>query len=249
MDRSFLTNESIIQASRDFVCIRVATYESESEAEFMKSLYTRNGTVENTTFCLLAPDGKTKLARASRGPHGSPNAMAREMARLVDKYKAKGAPSVVPSMQTVELALNVAACDNLPLVIVSGTTAEKLKQIENKMLPAVWSKKVAGKFVYGSTNDKDDLKLFSGKKYESGIMVIQPGKFGLSGRVLDRMSPETSAKEIETRMLAVAKNFSRKKTSHNAHVNAGIALGIEWKTKLPETDAQSVRAKERARGR
>ena len=249
MDRSFLTNRDVVEASRDFVCIRVATYENESEAEFMKSLYTRNGTMENTTFAMLAPDGKTKLSKASRGPHGRTSSMVQQMNKFAKTYPATNEPLVVPAMQSVDLALNVAACDNLPLVVVSAKDQTELKSIEDKLINAVWSPELRGQFVYARTTNAADLKILVGKKYESGVMVVMPGNFGLMGQIYDRISADTKPEEFKERLQQAAATFKRTPASHNEHVKSGIALHIEWKTKLPETDAQSVRAKNRARGR
>jgi len=55
--------------SRDWVCVRLASYENEQESEYLKKLYRgRTGELNNTTFALVAPDGKTLLASAGRGP-------------------------------------------------------------------------------------------------------------------------------------------------------------------------------------
>ena len=63
MDRSYLSNKEVIEASRDFVCIRLATYENVAEAKILKSIFTgRSGELENTTFVLLAPDGNRRAA-------------------------------------------------------------------------------------------------------------------------------------------------------------------------------------------
>ena len=68
MDRSFLSQPAVIAASRAFVCVRLATYEDPLESMFTKALVrTGSGEVENTAFCLLAPDGKKKLSRSARG--------------------------------------------------------------------------------------------------------------------------------------------------------------------------------------
>jgi len=112
-----------------------------------------------------------------------------------------------------------------------------------------WFGTVTGQFVYGRTTDSLDLKPIIGKKYESRVMVVKPDDFGLTGKVIDRFSADTKTEEFQKRLLAVARSFDRQPMSHSQHVQSGIALGIEWKTKLPESDAQSVRAKVRARGR
>ena len=125
MDRSFLSNAAVIAASRNFVCIRLATYEDKKEAEYMKSLYLgRSGVLENTTFALLAPDGMQKLRAAGRGPmHAFRRAdqMARAMNRIAADYpganKALFTDVQLPVMKSFDLALNVAAADGLPMLV------------------------------------------------------------------------------------------------------------------------------------
>ena len=69
MDRSFLSQLPVIAASRNFICVRLATYESEDEAAYLRSFAAgRSGQLENTVFCILSPDGEEKLIRAARGP-------------------------------------------------------------------------------------------------------------------------------------------------------------------------------------
>ena len=64
MDRSFLSSSAVVAASRKFVCIRLATYESRAEAKFMETIFLgKGGALANTVFCILAPDGKKKLVR------------------------------------------------------------------------------------------------------------------------------------------------------------------------------------------
>ena len=71
MDRSFLSGDQLIKASRDFVCIRTATYEDKEEAAFLKKTFaSRPGaTLRNFGFCILSPDGRQKLRRSDRGPN------------------------------------------------------------------------------------------------------------------------------------------------------------------------------------
>ena len=254
MDRSFLTDASVIEASRDFVCIRVATYESESEARFMRSLFTRNGSVENTTFAILAPDGRTRLARAGRGPQQFRNArsLAAAMNSMSSRYKKRTSAqrvAAVPAMESIELATNVAACDNLPLVVVAAETEAELMKLKAKVAQAAWTPELAGLFVYGVTTKSRELRPFTGSDATSGVFVVEPGEFGLTGKVLEHLPVDVSPEEIELRLATVADTFDRQPVDHQRHVQSGIAFGFEWETKLPETDAQSIRAKERAWGR
>ena len=56
----------MIEASREFVCVRIESYESEATKKIVRSHL--NGRFENTAFCVLAPDGETRLTRSGRGP-------------------------------------------------------------------------------------------------------------------------------------------------------------------------------------
>src|SRR4051794_16153328 len=125
MDRSFLSQPEVVAASRSFVCIRLATYESESEAKLLKSIFIGgSGELENTTFALLDPHGQRLLVRSGRSPDfafwGSTDTPSREMATTMDQiaayYKVKGkgpAPDApLPLNGNPRLALDVAACDN-----------------------------------------------------------------------------------------------------------------------------------------
>ena len=92
MDRSFLSRPDVIAASREFVCVRLATYEDPLEARFVKGLVrTGSGELENTAFCLLS-DGKTKLSRAARGTervYADAAAMAAELRRWLAGIRPK----------------------------------------------------------------------------------------------------------------------------------------------------------------
>ena len=68
MDRSFLTDKDVVAASRKFVCIRLATYEDAAENEVLKGIFAMRGTLQNTVFGILTPDGKTHIVRSGRSP-------------------------------------------------------------------------------------------------------------------------------------------------------------------------------------
>src|SRR5271156_4216622 len=104
MDRSFLSKPAVIAASRQFVNIRLTTYENATEAKFLKTICpTGSGQLENTVFAILAPDGKRQLTRASRSPREAFDDaadMARAMNRIAAWYRPKNAGSV-PDLPTV----------------------------------------------------------------------------------------------------------------------------------------------------
>jgi len=255
MDRSFLSNEDVVAESRKFVCIRLATYEDAKEAEFLKNVYLgRSGHMENTTFAILSPDGKRKLTSAGRGPfHAYRNAaqMAMGMKGIASQHEGADKAALgdlqLPLMKNVELALNVASCDNLPVIITVADAAERRQELNRALLPSAWSESLAGQFVYVSVADKKLLKPITGVEIGEGILVVEPDQFGLSGAVLKQFAPADRG-DLQVALPQIVASYPRPSKSHNSHVRLGIQLGIEWESEIPETDPQSIRAKQRARG-
>ena len=62
-----MSDATVVAASRDWVCVRLATYEDESEYEVLSDWF-GDRAVANTVFKLLAPDGETPLSLTTRGP-------------------------------------------------------------------------------------------------------------------------------------------------------------------------------------
>jgi hypothetical protein len=140
MDRSFLSRPDVIAASRSFVCVRLATYENKEEGAFLKAFHvTRSGDLENTVFTILSPDGKRQLARASRSADhtfADAAAMAGTMRRIAAAYTARnagGPPPTLPKVANVRLAVDIAACDNQPLVLVFGQDAAAREGVEERL--------------------------------------------------------------------------------------------------------------------
>lgn len=254
MDRSYLSHESVVAASRNFVCIRLATYEDQKEADFMRSIFIgRSGELENTTFGILAPDGKRKLATPGRGPmhaYRSSASMAAGMNQIADQYadakKAALMDKELPMMKNLDVALNVAAADGLPLIVAVGGS-EQLKRVRKQLVPLAWSEDLAGQFVYVAVTDKKKLKPLVGTK-EGSILVIEPGQFGLSGRIVARFSGSEKHEAMRNRLKQIVAQLPRLQKSHDSHVRLGIQLGIDWKSQIPETDPMSLRARAQVRG-
>ncbi len=257
MDRSFLSDARVVQASRDYVCIRLATYEDKAEAEFMKSIYTgRSGALENTTFAILSPDGKRKLAAAGRGPfHAFRNSqnMAAGLTRIAAQYdqateQARFSDNQLPVMKSLDLALNVAAAEGLPLIVTIGDDPQ-LASAQRALLPITWSEEFAGQFVYAAVSDSEELKPITEIDGQSQIAVVDPGQFGLSGKTLAQFKSTDESDRMAGQLRKIVQQFPRSTKTHQSHVRLGIELGIEWESEIPETDPQSIRARERARGK
>ena len=96
------SEKKFIEASRDFVCVRLETFENKEHEALVREIL--NGRFANTSFCIFSPDGKTQLTRSSRGPKtilgakgrgpsaqpGSLDEVVAAMADLVEPYPRKG---------------------------------------------------------------------------------------------------------------------------------------------------------------
>jgi hypothetical protein len=61
------SQKEFIDASRNFVCVRLESYESKEHQDMVRSFL--DGRFENTAFCILAPDGKERLSGTGRSPN------------------------------------------------------------------------------------------------------------------------------------------------------------------------------------
>ena len=249
MDRSFLSNVDVIEASRDFVCMRLATFEDAGEAKFLKKVYGRNGALENTVYAILDPSGKN-LTRASRGPrYRNPSQLVKLLEDIAKKYDGANklwSDARLPEMKNVTLAINVASCDSLPVLLAVGQNETELQQMREQLLPLTWNNDFAGQFVVATATVDANLKALRGvSDSKSGVYLLDPDKFGLSARLLGSIEL-TGDSEAQLRQ-ALAK-FEPSTKNHRQHVQTGFALGLKWETAIPVTDAQARSAAKRLWG-
>jgi hypothetical protein len=219
-----------------------------------KLLGVREGTLPNTVFCLLAPDGKTQLTRPTRGPSSfrTPENMALQMNKMLQQYKATVADSFVspiPYVDRVDLALNVAASDNRPLIVAFGADEQELATINRKLQPLVWDTSIIGQFMYASTTNIGELKVLIGKDKSPGIFVVEPDEFGVSGNITQHVNLNAGSKDIMTAIKSGLNAFTPFTKDHRLHIANGYTVGIEWETVVPESDPMSVQAKQRYKAR
>jgi hypothetical protein len=253
MDRSFLSQAEVVTASRAFVCVRLATYEDKAEADLLKTIFVgRSGEVENTTFTVLSSDRKKQLVRASRSARhsfGSAAALAETMSRLARQNpsrKAEGAPEL-PKATRVRLALDMAAADNQPLVVLFGRDGKALQEMEGRLRKLAWSADFIGQAVYAATTERDQLKAIEGAAASSGLLVIQPDLYGLKGKVLAQAAGDASANDLVKTLRAGIGLHKRIEKSFENHVREGHRTGIFWETAIPVTDPMEKRARDQGR--
>lgn len=248
MDRSFLSSAPVIEVSRKFVCVRLATYEDPLEAEFTRALVrTRSGELENTAFALFAPDGGTKLSRPSRGTKGlfaDAADMAAEMTKIAAKHPGKPVGErPLPTVANVKLAVAVAAADDLPLVAVTATD-----QTARKAVAALaWSDAFIGRFVYVIVEKPDGLKLLTNTPAAAGLLVAQPETFGRTAQVIAHAPVGAAPDALSAALARGAAAFVRADKSFGTHVRDGQRNGVYYEPPLPVTDPQEKQARERGR--
>jgi hypothetical protein len=254
MDRSFLSDARVISASQQFVCIRLMSYENEDEMKFLKSFnITRSGDVENTTCAILSSDGKRYLSRAARGARevfGDAAGMASAMNRVAKQNPGKSSSegeAELPEVANVRLAVDVAACDNLPLVLIVAPDTESRRKAEEKLNELAWRDEFRGRFTWAATTDAKDASMVAGAK--PGVMVVQPDRFGQKATVIKRVNVDAAhAEMIQLLRDGIAKHTKSDK-NFGSHVRAGQLQGVFWETATPVTDPMERQARERGRKR
>ena len=172
MDKSFLSDQQLVEVSRDFVCLRLATYEDEVEAKYLKSIFSgrRSNQLENTVFAILTPDGKQKLSKSGRSPSWAfrdAKAMASWMKILLEEdypsaVAARNSNSQLPLAKDFRLGLNIAACDQSLLLVVVGEQAVTRDTIQSRLLNTAWSAEFVGDFIYAAATSMSELEVKPG---------------------------------------------------------------------------------------
>lgn len=248
MDRSFLSKPEVVVASKKFVCIRLISYEDESEKAFISKVV--RGEVANTSFALLTPEGE--MAMRGRGPGRGPKdlfadsaAMAKGMDELASKYPVKktdGIPSL-PITLNPKVGLAVAAGDNQPMILVWTKDPQKQKDLEAKVAKLAWNPTFEGRFVFATSNG--ELPKLQGQTIEEGILMIEPDIFGIGGKVVQRVaSQEVDQKLAHAMKQTLSSHWVIPKNRRELAV-LGLKEGIWYETGIPVSGKGEAADRER----
>ena len=165
-------------------------------------------------------------------------------------FKFPGKPetpvTTLPVMKNVRLAVNVSACDGLPLVVVYGQDNEQLQELEKEILPLAFSRNLSGKFTYVKTQNPNDIAGIVGfEKNEYGFAIVVPGQYGVTAKVQYQWPSAVQPAQLEAGLTAFANATPKVQKNHKQHVRAGINQGIYWKTEIPVEDKMSLKAMQR----
>lgn len=240
MDRSFLSDKGVIDASREFVCVRPQTYEDKAEAEVLSYVFAGRSGLENTSFALMDPQGK-KLTRGGRSPknlYGTPERFAEALSELAAKYKDAKPVEALPGLRDLRLALNVAAADMRPLVVVRGKDAKSAGALAESVAALSWTEDLIGRAHYLVMKEGET---FEGLEPPLGVSLIQPDPYGLGGKILVELPAKVKAKALASGLGKAIDSYKVEAREHDDHVREARRNGIDWESEIPVTDSKKGR--------
>lgn len=244
MDRRFLSQKDVIQASRNFVCVRMMTYENAREAEVLKSLWRPGAALENTLFAVLDPSGRP-LTRGARSPDwmfNSAEGLASALNEVAASYRGRGNPQSLPAVESVRLAMNVSACDKRPLAIVVADSEEQRQTLRSRLAPLAWSGELVGKVIYAS-GSRSELHTLNGVRVNRGYVFVSPNEFGTRGAVIEQLDDGASTEQLNAALKLTIERHNPLYLDHRDHIRMGHQQGISWTSAIPVSDPMELQAR------
>ncbi len=254
IDRSLLSQAPVIEASKAYICIRPLTYEDRMESDYLRQIFAPRGFLENTVFAIMDPKASKYLAGPGRGPEWSfpgcetdPSIMAKGMRSLALTTEPVAVPKSLPSSGDLRFALNVAACDNLPLAIVVGDEGQQVT-IGEQLAKLAWSDEFWGQWIYGRAR-VDGLQKIDRVKPASGVLFVEPDEFGTKAKILGFCANPGNAVALRKSMGEARSKFKPLDHSdHRGHLQRGVSAKVRWKSVVPVEDQQADQAAKRLWG-
>jgi len=232
------------------VCVRLESYESKEHQDMVRSFL--NGRFENTAFCLLAPDGKTRLSATARSPGQAirdvlakafpgheHEVVIQELNRVAAKYPLKN-PDGVPVLQdfhSFRQALNVASGDQRLLFYVNAK-GESMEALRKSLRPFFAHPDVMGKYhvdLSSPVADAEWAEAIKGTSGEEGLYVLRADPFGQTGKVMKRLPLDASLETMATQLAEANEAFAaeEKRKVYSEHVVAGRRNGVYFTNGMP----------------
>ena len=246
IDDGWLTHNDIIEVAQKFVCIRLTSYESQSEAAFIEKL---RGNPVNTAFAILTPQGEPalKVQGLGRGPSelfSDTADMVKHMNEVAAKFVATDAAQtpMLPVTLSAKLGLAVASADLQPLVLVVASDPAARAALEAKVAKLAWSKDFQGFFTYANAANTKALVLTSAINNGAGnsvamikdsVLIIEPDLFGASGKIVAQISAGDVDTQLSSAMKSARTNHVRMEKSREQLKRLALAQGIYFETGIP----------------
>ena len=254
IDDGWLTHNDIIEVAQKFVCIRLTSYESQSEAAFIEKL---RGNPVNTAFAILTPQGEPalKVQGLGRGPSelfSDTADMVKQMNEVAAKYVATDVAQtpMLPVTLNAKLGLAVASADLQPLVLVVASDAAARAALEAKVAKLAWSKDFEGFFTYANAANTKALVLTSATNNgaantssgnaantsvitKDSVLIIEPDIFGAAGKIVAQISASDVDTQLSSAMKSARTNHVRMEKSREQLKRLALAQGIYFETGIP----------------
>lgn len=227
----------MVTASRSFVCVRPKSFEDLDESEFLLSIFKgRNGRLENTVFTVLDSSGEEQLTRSGRSPKwisSDADEFAELLGELTEEHvnppKGKAKQRSLPVIEGLKLAMNVTACDSMPLVVAVGKDEKAAKKLREQLAPLAWSDEFVGRFRWVSLAGTEELAEHEGMPTEPGLHIVQPDAFGITCEPLAQAKPGAKEKALSAALTEALEAFEvRRQRRRGQHVREGERKGYSW---------------------
>ncbi len=229
--------------------MRPQTYENVEEAEVLSYVFSGRDGLRNTSFGLLDPSGK-KLVQGSRSPamtYGTPEKFIEALLEIGSKYEEQAKPiAALPTHANLRLALNVAAADLRPLVVIRADDAEEREALVAQIAGLAWSSDLLGRAHYLVLDEAETVGELTPK---AGISVVQAGEYGQDGSVLSEAAENTEPKELAEALKSGLDKFEAEARVHDDHIRQARRLGIRWESAMPEAEEGGAASKRGRSGR
>jgi hypothetical protein len=193
--------------------------------------------LQNTTFAILDPEGRP-ISRGSRSPQMTYDSLERFLGALEEisiGYEPKAEKiEALPVIRDLRLALNVAAADMRPLVVVRGGDPDAAVRLERKVAQVAWSDPAVGRFHYVLLGEETT---YEGLTPDLGVSVIQPDPYGRGGQLLAHARTSSSTSTIARTLAEGLQAHDVPDKDYETHVAKGRREGIRWEPKTEPTDS------------
>lgn len=232
-----------------------------------------HGSFANTAFCVLAPDGETRLTSAGRSPgavfsrRGGPArsspaeeakaTIAKLQVILKDYPQRKGsAQAVVQDFHSFRQGLNVASGDQrlLLLTVASQQQRDKLMPTLQRVLNRP---DMIGRYHHDfaeGDQDQNWAEQVEGEKGKVGYLVIRPDSFGLEGTVIAHLPLTATSSELASALSAANTSYAKEEERkvYRDHVREARRNGTYFENAVPygeDRDGDGVIDPKPGRGR
>ena len=245
------------------MCVRLESYENEKHQKMVRSFL--NGRFENTAFCLLSPDGESRLSGTGRSPSqglrrgrgAGQRGVIEAMEHVAAGFRARASKqgAVVQDFHSFRQALNVASGDQRLLLFVVAPGGER-EELRLRLRPLMSDTEIVGRFHVDFAEEHPDARwreAVKGEAGRAGFFVIRADAFGQTGTVVEEVPLTSGLGELESVLLKANASFARteKRKVYSDHVAKGRRAGIYFENKMAygeDRDADGVIDNRRGRG-